>query len=123
MGHDVTALPIQATSNAPSRENCNIAFSTTYRESFPTKEQLQEFDGILISGVDAIYYMVSSVLEREMKQVVCTHCGHPHLDRDWFSVHAINQESIHNHGAFASVQWERKAPQEKHEGAWVATHA
>jgi GTP cyclohydrolase I len=42
---------------------------------------------------------------------------------DWFSVHAINHESIHNHGAFASVEWERKAPQEKQEGAWVATHA
>ena len=42
---------------------------------------------------------------------------------DWFSVHAINHESIHNHGAFASVEWERKARQEKQEGAWVATHA
>lgn len=42
---------------------------------------------------------------------------------DWFSVHAINHESIHNHGAFASVEWERKASGEKQEGAWVATHA
>jgi GTP cyclohydrolase I len=42
---------------------------------------------------------------------------------DWFSVHAINQESIHNHGAFASVQWERTARHEKEKGAWVATHA
>ena len=25
----------------------------------------------------------------------------------WFRVHAINHESIHNHGAFASVEWSR----------------
>ncbi len=27
----------------------------------------------------------------------------------WFAVHAVNYESIHNHSAFASVQWERPA--------------
>lgn len=25
----------------------------------------------------------------------------------WFSVHAVNHESIHNHGAFASLEWAR----------------
>jgi len=42
---------------------------------------------------------------------------------DWFSVHALNHESIHNHGAFASVQRGRKVQPEKHEGACVAAHA
>jgi GTP cyclohydrolase IB len=42
---------------------------------------------------------------------------------DWFSVHALNHESIHNHGAFASVQWERKARPGNPERAWIATHA
>jgi len=42
---------------------------------------------------------------------------------DWFSVHALNHESIHNHGAFASIQWGRKAQPQKSEGAWIATHA
>lgn len=28
---------------------------------------------------------------------------------NWFRVHAINQESIHNHNAFASVSWSRPA--------------
>jgi GTP cyclohydrolase I len=42
---------------------------------------------------------------------------------NWFSVHAINHESIHNHGAFASVEWQRKESQEKQEGAWVTAHA
>jgi GTP cyclohydrolase I len=27
---------------------------------------------------------------------------------EWFHVHAVNQESIHNHGAFADLQWDRK---------------
>jgi transposase-like protein len=44
-------------------------------------------DGILISELDAIYYMVTSVFGYDMKYVTCSHCGYPHLDRDWFSVH------------------------------------
>lgn len=44
-------------------------------------------DGLEVAAIDAIYYMVSSVFAFEMKQVLCTHCGEPHLDRDWFSVH------------------------------------
>jgi len=44
-------------------------------------------DGILISELDAIYYMVSSLFGYEMKYVTCSYCGYPHLDRDWFSVH------------------------------------
>jgi hypothetical protein len=43
--------------------------------------------GLEVSAIDAIYYMVSSVFGFEMKQVLCTHCGAPHLDRDWFSLH------------------------------------
>jgi hypothetical protein len=44
-------------------------------------------EGILISELDAIYYMASSVFGYEMKYVTCSYCGYPHLDRDWFSVH------------------------------------
>ncbi|MCB9751778.1 MAG: GTP cyclohydrolase I FolE2 [Myxococcales bacterium] len=29
----------------------------------------------------------------------------------WFHVHAVNHESIHNHGAFASVEWTRPVTQ------------
>lgn len=43
-------------------------------------------DGVLIDEIDAIYYMVSSVFGFEMIYVTCTHCGWPHLDKDWFSV-------------------------------------
>ena len=27
----------------------------------------------------------------------------------WFHVHALNQESIHNHGAFAEIEWTRSS--------------
>jgi len=43
--------------------------------------------GVLVSELDAIYYMVSAVFSCEMKYVVCSFCDYPHLDRDWFSVH------------------------------------
>lgn len=43
-------------------------------------------EGILVNENDAIYYMVSSVFGFSMSFVPCTHCGWPHLDKDWFSV-------------------------------------
>jgi len=44
-------------------------------------------EGALVSETDAIYFMVSSVFGFPMCYVNCTHCGFPHLDKDWFSVH------------------------------------
>ncbi|QGM47193.1 hypothetical protein [Methylocystis heyeri] len=44
-------------------------------------------EGLLISEVDAVYYMVSSVFGFDMRDVRCTYCGYPHLDKDWFSIH------------------------------------
>jgi len=43
--------------------------------------------GFMISELDAIYHMVSSVFGLQMKYVECTLCGYPHLDKDWFSLH------------------------------------
>jgi hypothetical protein len=45
-------------------------------------------EGVLLSELDAIYFMVSSVFGFAMKSVSCTLCGYSHLDKDWFSVHA-----------------------------------
>jgi len=44
-------------------------------------------EGLVLSEVDAIYYMASTVLGHEMRGVSCTYCGHSHLDKDYFSVH------------------------------------
>jgi hypothetical protein len=43
--------------------------------------------GIVLSELDAIYYMVSSVFRLPMKEVMCKSCGLSHLDKDWFSLH------------------------------------
>lgn len=44
-------------------------------------------EGIVVNQIDAIYYLVSSVFGLSTRFVTCTHCGWPHLDKDWFSVH------------------------------------
>jgi transposase-like protein len=44
--------------------------------------------GILISEADAVHFMTSSVFGVEMSRISCVHCGHLHLDADWFSTHA-----------------------------------
>jgi len=44
-------------------------------------------EGAVVTEIDAIYYMVSSIFGFPMSLVPCTHCGRPHLDKDWFSVH------------------------------------
>jgi transposase-like protein len=45
-------------------------------------------EGCIISELDAIYYLVTSTFGCPMKYVECTLCRYPHLDKDWFSVHA-----------------------------------
>jgi hypothetical protein len=49
------------------------------------------FEGqeILISEVEAIYYMASSVFGYTTSPIACSYCGHLHLDKDFFSVHRI----------------------------------
>ena len=45
-------------------------------------------EGLVVSELDAIYYMVTSIFGYAMKYIECTLCRYPHLDKDWFSVHA-----------------------------------
>jgi transposase-like protein len=86
--YDTTRLPldrgIHVHARATARASKEIDF--TYRAVVLKGAALPQ-DGLSVSELDAIYYMVSSVFGYEMKQVLCTFCGYPHLDRDWFSVH------------------------------------
>lgn len=54
--------------------------------------------GLQVAAIDAIYYMVSSVFGFAMRHVLCTLCGAPHLDRDWFSVHPHTRHLCANCG-------------------------
>lgn len=47
---------------------------------------------IEVRADDAIAYMVSSIFGLPMKYLQCTHCGDPHLDKDWF---AVNRHRTH----------------------------
>lgn len=51
-----------------------------------------------VDEIDAINYMVSGVFGFETIPVSCGHCGFPHLDRDWFAVHAHRRHQCHGCG-------------------------
>ena len=42
--------------------------------------------GVVVSEIDAIYFMVTAVLGHKVKRVECSYCGMSHLDKDYFSV-------------------------------------
>jgi len=86
--YDTTRLPLDRgihvhTREQPGREKWT---DRTYRCVRLIGEPLPN-EGVLVSELDAIYYMVSSVFGYEMKHVTCSYCGDSHLDKDWFSIH------------------------------------
>jgi transposase-like protein len=86
--YDTTRLPMDRGIHVHARltPTAKKELDYTYRAVRVLSDRLAE-DGILISELDAIYYMVTSIFGYDMKYVTCSHCGYPHLDRDWFSVH------------------------------------
>jgi NAD-dependent SIR2 family protein deacetylase len=86
--YDTTELPLDRGIHVHARESVNSRkhIDATYSSVRMIGSQLPR-RGLTVSAIDAIYYMVSSVFGFEMKQVLCSHCGAAHLDRDWFSVH------------------------------------
>lgn len=60
----------------------------TFRSVLLVDSSADDSRELMISELDAIYYMVSSVFGFRVKYIECTLCGFPHLDKDWFSVHA-----------------------------------
>lgn len=71
----------------------------TYRKlRLPLAKDLLSDGWAQVDEIDAINYMVSSVFGFEMIEVNCTHCGFPHLDRDWFAVHGHKKHQCHGCG-------------------------
>ena len=85
--YDTTRLPMDRGIHVHARRKTGDRkeIDCTYRavrvrgKGFPA-------EGILISEVESIYYMVSSVFGFGTKLVRCTYCKFPHLDKDFFSV-------------------------------------
>ena len=86
--YDTTRLPLDFGIHVHARTHSDGEkdIDDTYRAVRLTGRQLPT-EGLLISEIDAVYYMVSSVFGFEMRDVRCAYCGYPHLDKDWFSIH------------------------------------
>jgi hypothetical protein len=86
--YDTTRLPLDRGIHVHARQSARAAkeIDGTFTQVRLVGEGLPA-NGLVITAVDAIYYMVSSVFGFSTRQVHCTHCGEPHLDKDWFSVH------------------------------------
>jgi transposase-like protein len=86
--YDTTALPLDRGIHLHARlqPRGRKEIDATYRRVILIGKNLPTA-GVEISELDAIYYMVTSVFGYQMRHIVCTECGHAHLDKDWFSVH------------------------------------
>ena len=86
--YDTTRLPMDRGIHVHARPTpkAKKEMDRTFRAVRVLSNRLTN-EGMLISELDAIYYMVSSIFGYTMKFVTCSYCGFPHLDRDWFSVH------------------------------------
>lgn len=86
--YDTTRLPLDLGIHVHARTDSDgdKDIDATFRAVRLIGHQLPT-EGLLISEIDAVYYMISSVFGFAMRDVRCTHCGYPHLDKDWFSIH------------------------------------
>jgi len=86
--YDTTRLPLDFGIHVHARKEADgeKAVDRTYRAVRLLGRQLPS-DGLLISEIDAVYFMVSRVFGFDTRHVQCTFCGYSHLDKDWFSIH------------------------------------
>jgi len=87
--YDTTVLPLERGIHVHARSRADAAKEIDY--SFAAVRIVGSNvpkGGILISEADAVHFMTSSVFGVKMSHIACAHCGHPHLDADWFSTHA-----------------------------------
>lgn len=88
--YDTTCRPLDRGIHVHARKATGRSktVDATYRQVRLSGNAVRQNGGAVVSELDAIYYMVTSVFGYSMKHVECTYCRYPHLDKDWFSVHA-----------------------------------
>lgn len=88
--YDTTRRPLDRGIHVHARKRAtkDKEMDRTYRsvQLYSAKAKLPP-EGIVVSELDAIYYMVTVAFGHKVRDVVCSFCGHPHLDKDWFSIH------------------------------------
>jgi predicted CXXCH cytochrome family protein len=89
--YDTTRQPLERGIHVHARSVIGgaKAIDATYRSVRLRGGSSASLDGgAVVSELDAIYFMVTSVFGYDVKYLQCPHCGYAHLDKDWFSVHA-----------------------------------
>ncbi|MFT3673517.1 hypothetical protein [Aestuariivirga sp.] len=76
-------IHVHARATADSPKEIDSTFRAVRIELAPN---LFEKKKLLLGQEEAVYYMASQVFGYEMSEVLCSHCGHNHLDRDFFAV-------------------------------------
>jgi hypothetical protein len=86
--YDTTRLPLDRGIHVHARNSAgrDKVIDDTFRAVRLTSHGIPK-EGLLLSEIDAIYFMVSSIFGFDVSDIRCTLCGYPHLDKDWFSVH------------------------------------
>jgi len=87
--YDTTALPADRGIHVHARlkQNGDKIIDKTFR-GIRIRTSSEDTEGFGVDELDAIYFMVSKVFNKETRVIKCTKCGYSHLDKDWFSVHA-----------------------------------
>ncbi len=100
--YDTTTLPtdrgIHVHARRMGRDSVKDIDKTYRRLRIPFTADLLSSDWFVVDEIDAINYMVSGVFGFGTISVRCTHCGFPHLDRDWFAVHPHKKHQCHGCG-------------------------
>lgn len=98
-GYDTTRLPMDRGIHVHARRKAgkHKDLDRTHTKVRLLSSRLPR-DGIVVSELEAIYYMVSTVFGITPRNIVCSTCGSPHLDQDWYSVHPHNEHPCGNCG-------------------------
>lgn len=99
--YDTTSKPTDRGIHVHARlvKNGDKVVDRTYRKlRIPLAKDLLSDGWAEVDEIDAINYMVSGVFGFETIAVNCAYCGFPHLDRDWFAVHAHRRHQCHGCG-------------------------
>jgi transposase-like protein len=99
--YDTTTLPADRGVHVHARHRVDgdKDIDATFRRlRVPFTRDLLSGDWLTVDEIDAINYMVSGVFGFATIPVTCSHCGFPHLDRDWFAVHLHRRHQCHGCG-------------------------
>jgi transposase-like protein len=87
-GYDTTRLPMDRGIHVHARSVSGKAkhVDSSHRAARIFGDRLPA-TGLVVSEIEAIYYMITTVFGITPQNIICPKCGRAHLDQDWYSVH------------------------------------